>query len=126
LGKDEVTLWGDGSPYREFMYSEDLAEAAIYLMEHKDAVDLRNEAGDFINIGTGIELSIKELAELVRRIIYEDVSDRHCHIEWDTTKPNGTPRKLLDVSRLEALGFIAKTLLEDGIRLVYRDYCAHL
>jgi GDP-L-fucose synthase len=124
--KDEVILWGDGSPYREFMYSEDLAEAVVYLMEHTDAAELRNEAGDFINIGTGVELSIKELAEIIRRIVYEDTPDRCCRIEWDTATPNGTPRKLLDVGRLEAFGFVSKTELADGIRLAYRDYCTHI
>ncbi|MFA6507208.1 MAG: GDP-L-fucose synthase [Treponemataceae bacterium] len=117
-GSDRVTLWGDGSPYREFLYSEDLAEAVVYLMEQKDAKDL----GEFVNIGTGIELTIKSLAETVRSVVYADVPGRACRIEWDQSKPNGTPRKLLDVSRLSGLGWKAKTDLIDGIKLVYTDF----
>lgn len=115
---DRVSLWGDGSPYREFLYSEDLADAVVYLMETKDAKDL----GEFVNVGTGIELTIKSLAETVRAAVYADVPERACRIEWDTSKPNGTPRKLLDVSRLSGLGWKAKTDLVDGIRLAYADF----
>lgn len=117
-GRDTVTLWGDGSPYREFLYSEDLAEAVVYLMENKDATDL----GEFINIGTGEDLQIKELAGIVSSVVYEDTPERSCSINWDTTKPNGTPKKLLDVSKLKALGFTPSTNLKDGIRLSYRDF----
>jgi GDP-L-fucose synthase len=119
---DMVTLWGDGTPYREFMYSEDLAEAALYLMERKDASDLRCAAGDFINVGTGTDVSIKELADLIKTIVYHDAHDRKCIIEWDTTRPNGTPRKLLDVSRLKAFGFTPRRGLEEGIRKTYSHY----
>jgi GDP-L-fucose synthase len=119
---DRVTLWGDGSPYREFMYSEDLAAAVVFLMEYKDAADLRNPAGDFVNIGTGVDLSIRELADLIKQIVYYGAGDRKCVIEWDVTKPNGTPRKLLDISRLGAFGFTPKHSLEEGIRLTYNDY----
>jgi GDP-L-fucose synthase len=119
---DKVDLWGDGSPYREFMYSEDLADAVVYLMEHKDAADLRGSTGDFINIGTGMDLSIKELADLIKNIVYHDAQDRKCIVEWDTTKPNGTPRKLLDISRLKALGFVPKFSLEEGIKTTYAQY----
>lgn len=117
-GRDTVTLWGDGSPYREFLYSEDLAEAVVYLMENKDAKDL----GEFINIGTGEDLQIKELAGIVSSVVYEDTPERSCSINWDTTKPNGTPKKLLDISKLKALGFTPSTNLKDGIRLSYRDF----
>ena len=117
-GRDTVTLWGDGSPYREFLYSEDLAEAVVYLMENKDATDL----GEFTNIGTGEDLQIKELAGIVSSVVYEDTPERSCSINWDTTKPNGTPKKLLDVSKLKALGFTPSTNLKDGIRLSYRDF----
>jgi GDP-L-fucose synthase len=119
---DKVTLWGDGSPYREFMYSEDLAEAVLYLMKNKDAADLRNTAGDFINIGTGIDLSIKELAGIIKTIVYHGTRYRNCVVEWDTSKPNGTPRKLLDISRLKTLGFIPKFNLEEGIKVAYSHY----
>lgn len=117
-GRDTVTLWGDGSPYREFLYSEDLAEAVVYFMENKDATDL----GEFINIGTGEDLQIKELAGIVSSVVYEDTPERSCSINWDTTKPNGTPKKLLDISKLKALGFTPSTNLKDGIRLSYRDF----
>jgi GDP-L-fucose synthase len=122
LKTDRITLWGDGSPYREFMYSEDLAAAVLFLMEYKDAADLRNPAGDFVNIGTGIDLSIRELADLIKNIVYHDARDRKCQIEWDAARPNGTPRKLLDSSRLRAFGFAPKYSLEEGIRLTYSHY----
>jgi GDP-L-fucose synthase len=128
-GSNKVVLWGDGSPLREFLYSDDLAEAVVYLMEEKDAADLRNSSGDFINIGSGEELTIKALAETVRAVVYEkelqdakELPDAVCAIVWDTLKLNGTPRKLCDISRLAALGFTAKTALQDGIRKAYADY----
>ncbi len=86
-----VTLWGDGSLLREFLFADDLAEAVIYLMEHKDAEDI----GEFVNVGSGKDISVKDLAELIDSIVgYEG------EIVWDTSKPNGTPRKLIDGSRL--------------------------
>lgn len=119
LGGDRsVTLWGDGSPYREFLYSDDLADALVFLMENKDARDL----GEFVNLGTGREQTIKELAHTVRAIVFEDCPEKACEIVWDTTKPNGTPRKLLDVARLTALGWNAGTPLEKGIKLAYNDF----
>jgi GDP-L-fucose synthase len=144
-GKNEVVLWGDGSPLREFLYSEDLAQALVYLMENKNAGDLRNSAGDFINAGSGKELSIRQLAETVRAVVYESESaiataaatatacttataaaagggGTICRISWDTTKPNGTPRKLCDISRLGSLGFSAKTGLSSGIKKAYSDF----
>jgi GDP-L-fucose synthase len=130
-GKHEVVLWGDGEPLREFLYSDDLAEALVYFMEHCNAEDFRNETGDFINIGSGKELSIRKLAETVRSVVYEtelrrdiDASpDAACRIVWDRSKPNGTPRKLCDTSRLAALGFTARTDLREGIKRAYRDFC---
>ncbi|MBX7181388.1 MAG: GDP-L-fucose synthase [Bacteroidia bacterium] len=105
-----VTIWGTGSPKREFMYSEDMAEACIYVMRSKT-----NER--LINIGTGTDISIKELAEMIKKIIgYEG------ELEFDKTKPDGTPRKLLDVSRLTDLGYTYKTDLETGIRKAYSAY----
>ncbi|WP_026043786.1 NAD-dependent epimerase/dehydratase family protein, partial [Treponema primitia] len=121
-GADKVVLWGDGSPYREFLYSDDLAEAVVYLMERCNAEELRHSAGDFVNIGIGRDLTIKELADIIRDIVYADVSPRTCAIEWDVSKPNGTPKKLLDISRLSALGYTPKTSLEGGIRMAYEDY----
>ncbi len=109
-GKESVTCWGDGSPLREFLYVDDLANLCVFLMNHYSG----NET---VNAGTGKELTIRELTELVAKIIgYEG------RIQWDTTKPNGTPRKLLDVSKATSLGWTYKTELEDGIRLSYEDF----
>lgn len=117
-GTDVVTLWGDGTPYREFLYSDDLADAVVFLMENKDWKDI----GDFVNIGTGVDLTIKNLAEAIRDVVYVDTSGRTCQIEWDTTKPNGTPKKLLDVSKLTLLGWKAKTDFLSGLKLSYKDF----
>jgi GDP-L-fucose synthase len=121
-GSDRVILWGDGSPQREFLFSDDLAEALVMLMQRHNAVDLSNPAGDFVNIGSGKDLTIKELAEKIRDIIYKGISNRTCHIEWDSTKPNGTPQKLLDISRITNLGFSPKIGLTRGIELTYKDF----
>jgi len=121
-GSDKVVLWGDGSPRREFLFSGDLADALVMLMQKKDAKDLSNPAGDFVNIGSGKDLTIKELAEKIRGIVYEGISDRTCRIEWDSSKPNGTPQKLLDISKITALGFLPKIVLSKGIELAYKDY----
>jgi GDP-L-fucose synthase len=131
-GRHEVVLWGDGSPLREFLYSDDLAYALIFLMKEKNAFDLRNSAGDFINIGSGKDISIRDLAAIIRMVVYEDelksgnlpqsAPGDVCRIVWDETKPNGTPRKLGDLSRLAALGITAKTDLKDGIRIAYQDF----
>lgn len=105
-----VTCWGDGSPLREFLYVDDLANLCVFLMNHYSG----NET---VNAGTGLELSIAELTRLVARIVgYEG------EIRWDTSKPNGTPRKLLDVSKARSLGWEARTPLETGIRLAYDDF----
>ncbi|MBD5250625.1 MAG: GDP-L-fucose synthase [Barnesiella sp.] len=109
-GLTEVTCWGDGSPLREFLYVDDLANLCVYLMNNYSG----NET---VNAGTGKELSIKELTEKVARIVgYEG------KILWDTSKPNGTPRKLLDVSKATALGWTYSTELDEGIRLAYEDF----
>ncbi len=123
-GKDAVHLWGDGSPLREFLFAGDLADAVVYLMENKDATDLRNCAGDFVNVGTGVECTIKELAETVESVVYADVrkDGRKCRMEWDSSKPNGTPRKLCDVTRLAALGWNAKVDVRQGIEISYEDF----
>jgi len=121
-GSDQVILWGDGSPRREFLFSDDLAGALVMLMQNNNASDLSNPAGDFVNIGSGKDLTIKELAEKIRDIVYEGLPNRTCRIEWDTSKPNGTPQKLLDSSRIAALGFSPKTELTEGIELAYRDF----
>ena len=109
-GKTEVTCWGDGSPLREFLYVDDLANLCVFLMNHYSG----NET---VNAGTGKELSIKELTELVAKVVgYKG------KILWDTSKPNGTPRKLLDVSKAEKLGWHYKTELDEGIKLAYMDF----
>lgn len=108
-----VTLWGSGSPYRDFLYMEDLAEACIFLMERYSVRDI----GEFVNIGTGRDLTIRELAETVKSIV-----GFRGEVIWDATKPDGTPRKLLDISRMTALGWKAKTGLEEGISKVYAWY----
>jgi len=121
-GKDVVDLWGDGSPLREFLYSEDLAEAVVYLMQTKSASDLRTPTGDFVNVGSGKELTIKTLAEMVRDVVYADAKGRTCKINWDPSKPNGTPRKLCDITRLLNLGWKPRMELKDGIKLSYKDF----
>ncbi|MDR2602740.1 MAG: GDP-L-fucose synthase [Spirochaetaceae bacterium] len=117
-GQDKVVLWGDGSPYREFLYSEDLAEAVLFIMQNKDASD----TGEFVNIGSGCDLTIRELAALARDAVYADAPARTCLVEWDASKPNGSPKKLLDVSRLASWGWRAKTPLETGIKRAYEAF----
>lgn len=121
-GEDVVHLWGDSTPEREFLYSEDLADAVVYLMEHCDAKDLRTETGDFVNVGTGVDQTIKSVAELVRDVVYADTNGRTCAMEWDSSKPNGTPKKLCDVSRLSALGWKASVDFRTGIEKSYEDF----
>ena len=109
-GAKQVVCWGDGSPLREFLYVDDLANLCVFLMNNYSG----NET---VNAGTGKEITIKALAEMVAGIVgYEG------EIIWDATKPNGTPRKLLDVSKAAAMGWHYKTGLADGIRLAYGDF----
>ncbi len=109
-GAPTVTIWGTGTPLREFLYVDDLADACVFLMN-------TYSGNETVNLGTGKELTIKELAETVKRVVgYEG------GITFDTSRPDGTPRKLLDVSKLEKLGWKYKTELEDGIRLSYEDF----
>jgi GDP-L-fucose synthase len=104
-----VTLWGTGFPKREFLHVDDLAEACVHLMHDYDG-------NEWVNVGTGVDLSIKELAEMICNIVgYEGALD------WDTSKPDGTPRKLMDVSKINALGWKAKIQLRDGIERVYAE-----
>ncbi len=109
-GAESVTCWGDGSALREFLYVDDLANLCVFLMNNYSG----NET---VNAGTGKELSIRELTELVAEVI-----GYNGKIEWDTTKPNGTPRKLLDVSKASALGWTYSTELREGIALAYEDF----
>ena len=112
-GLEEVTCWGDGSPLREFLYVDDLANLCVFLMNNYSG----NET---VNAGTGKELTIKELTEMVA-----DVIGYKGKILWDPSKPNGTPRKLLDVSKAARLGWTYKTELRDGIRLAYADFLSN-
>ncbi len=106
-GAEKVVVWGTGTPLREFMHVDDLADASLFLMERF------NEPG-FINVGTGSELSIKELAELISRMV-----GFRGRIEFDTTKPDGTPRKLMDVGKIESLGWRHQVALEPGLKQIY-------
>lgn len=112
---DKVTLWGNGSPYREFLYVDDVADAIIYLMNTFNPTKEQNEQGDIIfNIGTGVDITIKDLADVMKKIIrYEG------EIIWDTSKPNGTPRKLMDVSKINKIWWKCKIQIEDGIKKTY-------
>ncbi|MDR1775838.1 MAG: GDP-L-fucose synthase [Actinomycetes bacterium] len=118
--RDVVTLWGDGTPLREFLHADDLAAAAVWLAERCSARDV----GGWINVGSGKELTIAALAELVRDVVYADApaTTPRPRIAWDTTRPNGTPRKLLDSTRIRALGWSPTISLRDGVTAAYGDY----
>jgi GDP-L-fucose synthase len=109
-GKPEVVVWGSGSPKREFLHADDLADACLYLMDNY------SDAG-LINIGTGEDLSIRELAEMIAQI-----TGFEGKIVWDSSKPDGTPRKLMDVNKLHRQGWHHKIELEEGIRMVYEPF----
>ena len=109
-GAAEVVCWGDGSPLREFLYVDDLANLCVFLMNHY-------HGDETVNAGTGKEIAIRDLAEMVARIV-----GYRGKIVWDASKPNGTPRKLLDVSKAAGLGWNYRTELEDGVRMAYEDF----
>jgi GDP-L-fucose synthase len=112
-GEKSVTLWGTGSPMREFLHADDLAEACVYLMENYSESEL-------INVGTGEDVTIKELAETVQNVVgFEG------ELVWDTSKPDGTPRKLMDVSKLHSRGWKHTINLQEGIALAYQDFLTH-
>ncbi|MHA8075079.1 GDP-L-fucose synthase [Aquirufa sp. TARAVU-A1A] len=113
-GDATMELWGTGSPMREFLYADDLAEACLFLMENYSDAEL-------VNIGTGVDVTIKELAETVQKIV-----GFGGEIRWDVSKPDGTPRKLMDVSKLHQLGWKHHIELADGIRLAYQDFLQNL
>lgn len=109
-GSASVEVWGTGSPQREFLFVDDLADACYYLMQHY------NEEG-FVNVGTGSDVTIKELATVIKNLVgFEG------QLTWDTTKPDGTPKKLLNVSKINKLGWKAKVSLEEGLKLTLADY----
>jgi GDP-L-fucose synthase len=112
-GKHQVVLWGTGSPYREFLHVDDLADACVFLMHNYDGSEI-------VNIGTGKDITIKELAEMVKKVV-----GFQGEVVWDPSKPDGTPRKLLDVGKLASLGWKPKIDLEEGIRTTYEWYLGH-
>jgi GDP-L-fucose synthase len=121
-GAKEVTIWGSGTPMREFLHVDDMAAASVHVMELPLEVYLAHTQPmlSHINVGTGVDCTIRELAETIAR-----VTGFTGQLVWDSTKPDGTPRKLMDVSRLEALGWRAGIALEDGLRDAYRWFLAH-
>jgi len=109
----QTIAWGTGTPLREFLFSDDLAQACVYLMENKNATDV----GEFINVGRSSDITIKELVETIKDVVgYEG------EIVWDVSKPDGTMRKLMDSSRINSLGWSAKTDFKEGLKLAYRDF----
>jgi len=123
-GRRELVVWGTGQPRREFLYSDDLAEACIHLMTLPDDVYnglLSRDSAPLVNVGTGTDISIRELAELLARLMNFD-----CELVFDATHEDGTPRKLLDVSRIHSLGWRARTSLEEGIRRTIESYDSQL
>ncbi|BDZ42745.1 GDP-L-fucose synthase [Paraoerskovia sediminicola] len=113
-GAPTVTCWGSGRPLREFLFVDDLASACLFLLENYDGPET-------VNVGVGDDLSIRDLASTVAAVVGYEGS-----IEWDSSKPDGTPRKLLDVSRINSLGWSASTGLSDGLTAMYEWYLAHL
>ncbi|RHX91159.1 GDP-fucose synthetase [Leptospira yasudae] len=112
----EVVVWGTGKPLREFLYSDDMARACVFLMKNYD-VDGDPKGGEHVNVGSGIEVSIRELAETVKDVVgYQGL------LTFDLTKPDGTPRKLLDVSKLHKMGWKHQVELREGIRLAFEDF----
>jgi GDP-L-fucose synthase len=119
-GERKMTVWGSGTPRREFLYSEDLAKACVFLMnlpdEKMDSL-ISDAEPPLLNVGTGEDLTIRELAELICRVVGFEAE-----LVFDSSKPDGTPRKLLDVSKVQALGWKAQTTLEEGIRETAKDF----
>jgi GDP-L-fucose synthase len=116
-GKESVTIWGSGKPLREFMYVEDLANAIVFMMENIDAKDLYENGITHLNVGTGKDISISDLAKLIA-----EISGFNGNIIYDSSKPDGTPRKLMDVSRINSLGWEYRTELKEGIIKTYNFF----
>lgn len=120
-GAATVSAWGTGSPKREFLYVDDMADGCVFMMENYNPTKEENEKGPiFMNLGTGVDVTIKELTEMVK-----DVTGFEGEVVWDTSKPDGTPRKLLDMSRLHNLGWHHKVDLEEGVKLSYQWFLDH-
>ena len=121
-----MTCWGSGTPLREFLHADDLGEACVFALEHWSILDPHAPCDDqgiplsFLNVGTGIDLSIRELAEQVAATVGFKGT-----IQWDTSKPDGTPKKQLNVSRLSQVGWRARIPLAEGLPLAYQNFCAH-
>lgn len=124
-GCESVTLWGTGSPFREFLFNRDLAEACVYLMNLDEDMYGKfvghDDIAPLVNVGSGSDLTIKELAETVARVV-----GYNGELIWDTTKPDGTPRKLMDSGRIFSLGWKPKVKLKDGIAISYQDFLARI
>ena len=122
-GAESVTCWGTGSPMREFLHVDDLGNACVFALEKWSGLtsdgpkDENGQPLSFLNVGTGVDLTIKELAEKIAEVV-----DYKGRIEWDTKKPNGTPKKQLNVSQLSKLGWSAKITLSEGLTSTYKDY----
>ncbi|GAO34687.1 GDP-L-fucose synthase [Sulfuricella sp. T08] len=112
-GDAQVSVWGSGTPRREFLYGDDMADAGVFLMENRDAKDI----GEFVNIGVGEDITIRELAEKVAKVV-----GFQGELVFDSSKPDGTPQKLLDVTHLNKLGWRAKTAMDEGIGKAYQDF----
>ena len=112
-GDAQVSVWGSGTPRREFLYGDDMADACVFLMENRDAKD----TGEFVNIGVGEDITIRELAERVAKVV-----GFQGDLVFDSSKPDGTPQKLLDVTHLNALGWRATTAMDEGIGKAYQDF----
>ena len=115
-GLKEVEVWGTGTPRREFLFADDLAEAVVYLMENKDAKDI----GEFINIGSGFDMPISEIVELIKETV-----GLKAELKYNPEKPDGTMLKLMDVSKINALGWKYKTTLKEGLKIAYKDFLSH-
>ena len=115
-GHRAVELWGSGSPKREFLHVDDMADGCLFLMEHFD-FDAAKPDDVFANLGTGVDLSIRELAELIQRVVGHEGK-----LEWNRDMPDGTPRKLMDVGRMKEMGWEAKIGLEEGVKRTYEWY----
>lgn len=117
-GEKQVVAWGTGSPRREFLYVDDMADGCVFLMDNFNPTKEQNEKGDiFTNLGTGVDVTIKELTELVKKVVGFDGE-----IVWDASKPDGTPKKLQDMSKMHSLGWKHKVELEEGVKMAYEWY----